>query len=104
MSEGSMQQHLTQQLEVALSPSFLQVINESHQHAGPDSESHFKLVVVSNHFDNMKLIDRHRLINKLFAEELTHIHALAMHTYTPGEWSKKNGAPESPKCAGGSKV
>jgi BolA protein len=26
-----------------------------------------------------------------------------MHTYTPDEWEMKNGAPDSPKCSGGSK-
>jgi transcriptional regulator, BolA protein family len=98
-----MQQHLTQQLESALNPTHLEVINESHQHSGSASESHFKLVVVSDYFSDLKLLDRHRFINKLFIEELEHIHALAMHTYTPDEWSIKNGAPDSPKCAGGSK-
>jgi len=47
----------------------------------------------------MKLIDRHRFINKLFADELKHIHALAMHTYTPIEWEKRNSAPDSPECS-----
>ena len=47
----------------------------------------------------MKLIDRHRFINKLFADELNHIHALAMHTYTPKEWEKRKAAPDSPECS-----
>ncbi|EEZ79824.1 BolA family protein [uncultured Candidatus Thioglobus sp.] len=98
-----MQQHLTQQLEISLNPTHLEVINESHNHSGPASESHFKLVVVSDYFSDLKLIDRHRFVNQLFKEELSHIHALAMHTYTPDEWVIKNGAPDSPKCAGGSK-
>lgn len=98
-----MQQHLTTQLTAAFSPTHLQVINESHNHSGDATESHFKLVVVSEHFIDLKLIDRHRLINQLFKQELNHIHALAMHTYTPDEWLNKNGAPDSPKCAGGSK-
>ncbi|MBT3432057.1 MAG: BolA family transcriptional regulator [Candidatus Thioglobus sp.] len=98
-----MQQHLTQQLEISLNPPHLEVINESHNHSGPASESHFKLVVVSDYFSDLKLIDRHRFVNQLFKEELSHIHALAMHTYTPDEWAIKNGAPDSPKCAGGSK-
>ncbi len=99
----SMQQHLTEQLQVALSPSFLEVINESSNHSGPASESHFKLIVVSDYFNDLALIARHRFINQLFKEELQHIHALAMHTYTPNEWQTKNGAPASPNCAGGSK-
>ena len=100
---SDMQQHLTDQLQVALNPTHLEVLNESKNHSGPATESHFKLIVVSDDFSNLKLIQRHRLINDLFREELNHIHALAMHTYTPAEWQHKNGAPESPKCAGGSK-
>jgi len=99
----NMQQHLTEQLETALSPTHLEVINESHSHSGPATESHFKLVVVSDYFIDLKLIDRHRFINQLFKEELNHIHALAMHTYTPDEWLMKTRAPDSPKCAGGPK-
>ncbi|AYQ56309.1 Cell division protein BolA [Bathymodiolus thermophilus thioautotrophic gill symbiont] len=100
---NTMQQHLTDQLTTALSPMHLEVINESNNHSGPATESHFKLVVVSDYFADLKLIDRHRFINQLFKEELNHIHALAMHTYTPNEWQMKNGAPNSPQCAGGSK-
>lgn len=100
---SNMQQHLTEQLNVALSPTHLEVINESGNHSGTATESHFKLVVVSDYFQDLKLIDRHRFINQLFKEELGHIHALAMHTYTPDEWQMKNGAPASPQCAGGSK-
>ena len=98
---SDMQQHLTEQLQLALSPSHLEVINESCNHAGPASESHFKLIVVSAQFDGLALIARHRLINQLFKEELNHIHALAMHTYTSDEWQKKAAAPASPKCSGG---
>ncbi len=99
----NMQQHLTEQLKTALSPSYLEVINESHNHSGSASESHFKLIVVSDYFNDLKLIERHRFINRLFKEEMSHIHALAMHTYTSDEWQMKNDAPDSPKCTGGSK-
>lgn len=98
-----MQQHLTEQLTQALNPTHLQVINESHNHSGDATQSHFKLVVVSDYFTDLKLLDRHRFINRLLATELNHIHALAMHTYTPDEWATKNAAPDSPQCAGGSK-
>ena len=94
-----MQNHITNQLKVALSPDYCEVLNESSQHSGPATESHFKIVVVSSKFDNMKLIDRHRLINKLLSEELKHIHALAMHTYTFEEWKKRKSAPDSPECS-----
>lgn len=98
MIMGDMQQHLTTRLENALNPSYLKVINESHHHSGAATESHFKLVVVSDYFNHLKLLDRHRFINELFKTELADIHALAIHTYTPDEWHKKATAPDSPKC------
>jgi BolA protein len=94
-----MKVHLTQQLETALNPAHLEVINESNHHSGDRSESHFKIIVVSHYFDNLTLLQRHRFINNLFKEELEHIHALAMHTYTPKEWANKPNAPKSPQCS-----
>jgi len=88
----------------ALAPTRLDVINESHMHnVPPGSESHFKLVVVSQAFEGSNLIARHRMINKLLAEQLQNgIHALSMHTNTPDEWEAKGGqVPESPPCMGG---
>ena len=95
---SSMQSHLEGQLELSLNPEYCEVVNESSQHSGPASESHFKIVVVSSDFEEMKLIDRHRFINKLFVDELKLIHAMAMHTYTPKEWEKRQVAPDSPEC------
>lgn len=88
----------------ALSPVRLDVINESHMHNVPEgSESHFKLVVVSDDFDGDSLIKRHRKINKLLGAQLENdIHALSMHTYTAGEWQARGGeVPDSPPCMGG---
>ncbi len=98
-----MQQHLEEMLTLTFAPSYLEVVNESHNHSGDRTESHFKIIVVSEKFEGMSLLNRHRSINELFREELTHIHALAMHTYTPSEWHKKTTKPMSPKCMGGSK-
>lgn len=84
----------------------LEVINESHQHnVPPGSESHFKVVVVSDQFAGQTLIQRHRQVNQLLKAELAgQIHALALHTYTLAEWQAKNGnAPLSPPCLGGAK-
>lgn len=96
----NIQQHLTKQLTRMLNPLHLEVINESSNHSGLAMQSHFKIVVVSDYFSDLKLIDRHRFINQLFKKELNHIHALAIHTYTLNEWEMKNGTPASPKCTG----
>lgn len=101
----SLQSHITTKLKNQLPLHFLEVINESYMHnVPPGSESHFKLVVVSDDFIGMRLIARHRLINQILAQELAEsIHALAIHTYTVDEWHEKSVAPTSPKCLGGSK-
>lgn len=85
----------------------LEVVNESNNHnVPPGSESHFKVVLVSNAFDGQSLIARHRTINKLLEDELKNqVHALALHTYTEAEWRERHGeAPMSPPCRGGSKA
>lgn len=82
----------------------LEVINESDRHnVPPGSESHFKVVLVSEAFDAVGLLDRHRLVNGLLTEELGGgVHALAIHAYTPDEWqARTGGAPMSPPCLGG---
>lgn len=100
----NMQQTITSKLEKALSPEHLEVINESHMHnVAEGSESHFKLIIVSDEFKNKMLIARHRLVNKALEEELKgSIHALALHTMTMEEWFEKGKAAESPPCEGGS--
>lgn len=83
-----------------------ELVNESGNHAVPaGSESHFKLVVVSDAFAGERLLARHRKVNALVADLLAGpVHALALHTYTPAEWRERfGGAPMSPPCLGGSK-
>lgn len=100
-----MQQTIQAQIEKAYSPSHIEVINESHMHSvPPGSESHFKLVVVSDRFEGMRLVQRHQSIYKVLEETMKLIHALALHTYTPEEWQGKTVAPDSPDCKGGSKA
>ncbi|HEY5716724.1 MAG TPA: BolA/IbaG family iron-sulfur metabolism protein [Psychromonas sp.] len=85
---------------------FLQVENESYRHSVPvNSETHFKVTVVSHEFEGTSLISRHRLINSLLKEELAGpVHALALHTMTPAQWKAKNQlSPNSPNCLGGGK-
>lgn len=90
-----------------LDPLHLVVDNESGNHnVAPGSESHFKVTIVSTRFEGMRLLDRHRLINELLAEELSGpVHALAIHAYTEANWESRFGqAPMSPPCLGGSKA
>ena len=101
-----MQQTIERKLAEALAPAHLEVINESHQHSvPPGSESHFKVVLVSAAFEGKRSVARHQQVYKVLAAELAGgVHALALHTYTPAEWSERAArAPDSPACMGGSK-
>lgn len=99
-----MQTIIENKLSETLSPEFLDVINESHMHNGPATESHYKVVAVSKAFEGKMLIARHRMINSALADELQQIHALALHTMTPDEYFEKAGkVADSPRCKGGGK-
>ena len=57
----------------------------------PGQSNHFSLFILSDSFDKMSLIDRHKLIYLIFSKELTkEIHALQIKAYTPSEWIRKN--------------
>lgn len=100
----TIEQIIIEKLNKQFELTHLEVLNESYMHNVPaNSETHFKVTIVSNDFEGKRLIQRQRLVNQLLAEELAgEVHALAQHTYTPQEWMKKNGViPESPNCLGG---
>ncbi len=101
----TVQQEITQQLENTFLPTHLDVVNESHMHnVAPGSESHFKVTIVSEQFDGLMLIKRHRAVNAALKTILEKIHALALHTMTSNEWFEKGGAvADSPQCLGGGK-
>ncbi len=93
-------------LRAKLEPHHLEVINESHMHAGGSgAETHLKVVVVSKAFEGMSSVRRHQLIYEALAEELGKkpaqggIHALAITSRTPSEWLVSPGANTSPLCA-----
>ncbi|XP_051901625.1 bolA-like protein 1 [Pristis pectinata] len=96
---------LRAKLESSLAPAHLEVVNESHQHAVPaGSETHFKVVVVSEHFEGLSLIQRHRLVHEAVREEMAaQVHALSIHARTPRQWADDPTVDRSPPCLGGSK-
>lgn len=90
----------------ALEPTEMVVENESHMHSvPPNSETHFKVTLVSERFAGLMPVKRHQQIYSLLADELSGpVHALALHLYTPGEWQSRGAArPDSPNCMGGSR-
>ena len=90
-----------------LQPSVYQLENESMRHAGyfEGKETHFKLTIVSDAFEDKRSVARHQLVyalaNSLLTSQGGQIHALAIHAYTPTEWQGQS--PESPLCAGQNK-
>ena len=101
----TIQQIIESKLNTSFSIEHLAVENESHMHnVAPGSESHFKVTLVSQDFSELMLIKRHRLVIKALQQEMQKIHALALHTMTPDEWSTRGGkVADSPHCMGGGK-
>lgn len=97
---------INDKLQQAFTPSILRVVNESHQHNVPEgSESHFKLLVVSDAFSGIRKIQRQQSVYKVLADELAgSVHALTMQTLTPDEWELNQTVVTSPQCMGGSKA
>lgn len=83
-----------------LQPSVLHIENESHLHRPrPDSETHFKLTVVSSQFSGVSKLERHRMINQLLTPELkTGLHAYSLMLYSIEEWEKNPAPISSPMC------
>ena len=102
ISNGPVATLIKQKLTDAFSPVHIDVINESNRHnVPPGSESHFKVVVVSDAFEAKRLIARHRLVNEVLAEELANtIHALSIHTYSEAEWQQSPEVQRTPNCKG----
>ncbi len=74
---------ITARLTAAFAPTELQVVNESHRHAGHSGddgsgESHFRVTIRAPAFAAMGRIDRHRAVQKALGDLNTRIHALAL--------------------------
>jgi BolA protein len=95
------EQQINNKLAVAFAPKILNVENESHNHSSrPGNETHFKVTLVSEQFAGLSAVARHRAVYAALQQELQGgVHALALHTYTPDEWT--GNVPASPKCKGG---
>jgi BolA-like protein 1 len=95
-SSPSISQSMRIKLE-KLQPSSLEIIDDSAKHAGHagntsvrGSETHFTVRIVAACFDNLSLVQRHRLIYTLLADEMSRgIHALSISAKTPAEESSK---------------
>ena len=99
--QTSIEQALTEQF----TPEYLRVVNESHMHSvPPNSETHFKVTLVSEALLGKRQVQRHQLVYGALTEQLKGpVHALALHTFSPAEWAEEKRVPDSPHCLGGGK-
>ena len=88
----SIRAKIEEKLEAAFSPQHLEVINESHLHAGHQEhfdgsgETHLRLRIVADAFAGMSRLQRHRAINEVVSQELAGtLHAFAIEAAAPGE-------------------
>ncbi|CAG5041379.1 unnamed protein product [Parnassius apollo] len=103
-ASGAIANSIRNKLQTALETTHLDVINESYMHNVPKgAETHFKVVVVSDKFDGLALIKRHRLVNEILKEELQNgVHALSIVAKTSKQWEESEKTVESsPNCRGG---
>ena len=53
--------------------------------------NHYSVLIISNQFIDVSLINRHKIIYNIFNNEITKdIHAMQIKTYTHAEWKKNN--------------
>lgn len=87
----TLERRIREKLMMGLEPIRLDVVNESHLHAGHagddgTGQTHFRVLVVAQAFHGLSRIARHRLVNDTLADELRDgVHALAIKAAAPGE-------------------
>ena len=83
-------QRIVSQLQRALHTDQVDLIDDSHLHAGHagarDGKGHFRVRVVSVDFAGLRTLQRHQLVYRSLAELMqTDIHALGITALTPDE-------------------
>ncbi|XP_065372379.1 bolA-like protein DDB_G0274169 [Calliphora vicina] len=103
-SKGPVADAISVAITEHLQPVHLEVINESYMHNVPKgAETHFKVLIVSEKFEELPLIKRHRLVNQVVKEKLEDLfpHALSIEAKTPKQWQPTYTVEPSPNCRGG---
>lgn len=100
-----LREQMLEELTVRFQPVHYELLNESHlHHTQGETETHFKLLLISDHFRQCSRLQRHQLVNQCLERFFQHtsLHALSMQLLNPEEWqagSTKSQA--SPSCRGG---
>lgn len=91
LPSASLAETIAERLTAALAPTRLEVVNDSHLHAGHmgddgTGETHFRVEVEASAFAGLTRVARQRLVNHALADLLaTRIHALAISALAPGD-------------------
>jgi len=94
---------IREKLIAAFNPQKLDVVDESHRHAGhagarPGGETHFCVEIVASTFEGRSQLERQRLIYAALKEEMSQqIHALKLITRTPGEAAEVASSTKQPE-------
>ncbi len=83
-------ERLADRLNRAFDPENLEVVDDSHRHAGhagaADGRGHFTVLVTSPRFAGLGTLKRHRLVYEAVGDMMTtDIHALSIQAFAPGE-------------------
>lgn len=77
-------------LSVSLAPQVLEIIDDSHRHAGHASAGgggHFRVNIVAEAFRGQGTLQRHRMVYAALADlmQQNEVHALSIEARTPDE-------------------
>ena len=82
-----------------LNVSKLIIRNDSNKHnVAPNSESHFNVQIVSDDFQNLSQIQRHKIVYKAVESLLTEIHAFSITAITTLEFKENPSLRDTPDC------
>jgi len=90
MSASDRIERMRSRLHEALRPTVMDVVDESHLHAGhagaQSGRGHYRLRIVSRQFEGLLPLARHRAVYEALGEMMqTDIHALTIQALTPEE-------------------
>lgn len=90
-----MKDTLEARLREKLEATHVEVIDESHLHAGhagaKDGGGHFRAVIVSERFAGMNRVKAQQLVYGVVDDWMgREIHALSMKTFTPESWARED--------------
>ncbi len=86
---ATVRERMSARLEEIFAPQSLDVVDESHLHAGhvgarPEGETHFRVTIVADAFAGKTRVASHRMVNEALSDFLAGpVHALALQASAP---------------------